>query len=181
MLLEIATSLGAIVGAVLAAWVHPAWIGFIFGLVLLHASFTSLRSHSPVAAGVELKPDSLAQALRLDGTYPTSQGMAAYRVQSVPAGFTLMGVAGVLSGLLGIGSGAIKVLAMDAASAGIYFSKGYIDPGLSMPVMLGVLAGSLTGARLLSKAPVKQLRLLFATIVVVLAIEMIYSSLTGRI
>jgi uncharacterized membrane protein YfcA len=68
-----------------------------------------------------------------------------------------------------------------AASAGIYFSKGYIDPGLSMPVMLGVLAGSLTGARLLSKAPVKQLRLLFATIVVVLAIEMIYSSLTGRI
>ena len=203
MLLEIATSLGAMVGAVLAAWVHPAWIGFIFGLVLLHASFTSLRSHSPVAAGVELKPDSLAQALRLDGTYPTSQGMAAYRVQSVPAGFTLMGVAGVLSGLLGIGSGAIKVLAMDrtmklpfkvstttsnfmigvtaAASAGIYFSKGYIDPGLSMPVMLGVLAGSLTGARLLSKAPVKQLRLLFAIIVVVLAIEMIYSSFTGRI
>jgi uncharacterized protein len=203
MLLEIATSLGAIMGAVLAAWVHPAWIAFIFGLVLLHASYSSLRSHSPDAgAGADVPPNSLARTLRLDGTYPTPDGMVAYHVQSVPTGFALMSVAGVLSGLLGIGSGVIKVLAMDramklpfkvstttsnfmigvtaAASAGIYFSRGYIDPGLSMPVMLGVLAGSLLGARLLAKAPVKQLRLLFAVVILALAIEMIYSSLTGR-
>jgi len=203
LLLEIATSLGAIAGAVLAARVQPAWIAFIFGLVLLHASYTSLRSHSPDAdTGAEAPLNSLAQKFKLDGTYPTPDGMVAYHVQSVPAGFALMGVAGVLSGLLGIGSGVIKVLAMDramklpfkvstttsnfmigvtaAASAGIYFSRGYIDPGLSMPVMLGVLAGSLLGARLLAKAPVKQLRLLFAVVILALAIEMIYSSLTGR-
>jgi uncharacterized membrane protein YfcA len=203
MLLEIATSLGAIMGAVLAAWVHPAWIGFIFGMVLLHASYTSLRPHSPgAAAGADVRPDSFAQALRLDGTYPTPEGMEAYHVQSVPAGFALMGVAGVLSGLLGIGSGVIKVLAMDramklpfkvstttsnfmigvtaAASAGIYFGKGYIDPGLSMPVMLGVVAGSLLGAHLLARAPVKHLRVLFAVVIGVLAIEMIYNSLAGR-
>jgi hypothetical protein len=68
-----------------------------------------------------------------------------------------------------------------AASAGVYLSRGYIDPGLSMPVMLGVLAGSLLGARLLAKAPTRQLRLLFAIVIAVLAVEMIYSSLTGRI
>ena len=202
MLLEIATSLGAIFGAVLAVWVHPAWIGFIFGLVLLHASYSSLRSPVPESGvAADLRPNPLAQRLGLDGTYPTAQGTASYHVQSVPAGFALMGVAGVLSGLLGIGSGVIKVLAMDramklpfkvstttsnfmigvtaAASAGIYFSRGYIDPGLSMPVMLGVLAGSLTGARLLARAPVRQLRLLFAVVITILAIEMIYSSLTG--
>jgi hypothetical protein len=204
MLLEIATSFGAIVGAALAVWVHPAWIAFIFGLVLLHASYTSLRSHPPDdAEAANARPDSLAQQLRLDGSYPTPEGMTAYHVQSVPAGFGLMGVAGILSGLLGIGSGVIKVLAMDramklpykvsattsnfmigvtaAASAGIYFGKGYIDPGLTMPVMLGVLAGSLVGARLLARAPVSHLRLLFAVVMAVLAIEMIYNSLLGRI
>jgi uncharacterized protein len=201
MLLEIATSLGAIAGAVLAARVNPAWIGLILGVVLLQAAYTSTRPHPPGAADRErAAPDWLARALRLDGTYPTPQGMAAYHVQSVPVGFALMGVAGVLSGLLGIGSGAIKVLAMDramklpfkvstttsnfmigvtaAASAGIYLGKGYIDPGLAMPVMLGVLAGSHLGTRLLAKSPVGKLRLLFAIVIAALAIEMIYESLS---
>ena len=201
MLLEIATSLGAIVGAALAARVNPAWIGLLLGLVLLQAAYTSLRPHSPEAAeGHGAAPDSLARLLRLDGTYPTPLGMAGYHVQSMPAGFALMGVAGVLSGLLGIGSGAIKVLAMDramklpfkvstttsnfmigvtaAASAGIYLGKGYIDPGLAMPVMLGVLAGSHLGTRLLGKAPVGKLRLLFAIVIAALAVEMIYDSLS---
>src|SRR5205823_12678050 len=110
-------------------------------------------------------PDPLATWLRLNGLYPTPEGFQAYHVYRVPLGFGLMFVAGVLSGLLGIGSGAFKVLAMDqamripfkvstttsnfmigvtaAASAGIYLGRGYIAPGLSMPVMLGVLAGSL--------------------------------------
>ncbi len=203
MLLEIATSLGAILGAVIAVWVHPSWIAFILGLVLLHAAYTSLRSNSPAdLAGEIAAHDRFSRALHLDGTYPTDHGMVAYHVQSVPAGFALMGVAGILSGLLGIGSGVIKVLAMDrvmklpfkvstttsnfmigvtaAASAGIYLGKGYIDPGLSMPVMLGVLAGSLFGAKLLANAPVKQLRLLFGIVIAALAIEMIYNSLTGR-
>jgi uncharacterized membrane protein YfcA len=111
--------------------------------------------------------------------------------------------AGALSGLLGIGSGAVKVLAMDqamkipfkvstttsnfmigvtaAASAGVYLSRGYIDPGLAMPVMLGVLAGSVVGTRVLMKAETKVLRIVFSLVIVVLGLEMIYKGVTGRI
>ena len=114
-----------------------------------------------------------------------------------------MFIAGTLSGLLGIGSGAVKVLAMDqamklpfkvstttsnfmigvtaAASAGIYFARGYIDPGIAMPVMLGVLGGSLIGTRILAKTRVKTLKSFFALVIVVLGTEMIYSGITGRI
>jgi uncharacterized membrane protein YfcA len=114
-----------------------------------------------------------------------------------------MFVAGVLSGLLGIGSGAVKVLAMDkamklpfkvstttsnfmigvtaAAGAGIYLSRGYIDPGLAMPVMLGVLGGSLIGARILVEAKVRVLRMVFSAVIAFLAIQMIYSGITGRL
>jgi uncharacterized membrane protein YfcA len=110
-----------------------------------------------------------------------------------------MFVAGVLSGLLGIGSGAVKVLAMDkamklpfkvstttsnfmigvtaAAGAGVYLRRGYIDPGLAMPVMLGVLAGSLIGARILERAKVKVLRIVFSGVIAVLGVEMIYNAL----
>jgi uncharacterized membrane protein YfcA len=111
--------------------------------------------------------------------------------------------AGALSGLLGIGSGAMKVLAMDqamglpfkvstttsnfmigvtaAASAGIYLSRGFLDPGLAMPVMLGVLAGSMLGARVLVKARTRSIRIVFALVIVALAIEMIFNSIKGRL
>jgi len=124
-------------------------------------------------------------------------------VRRVPAGFSLMFGAGALSGLLGIGSGAVKVLAMDqamgvpfkvstttsnfmigvtaAASAGVYLSRGYIDPGLSMPVMLGVLAGAMTGARVLARTKTQQLRWVFGAVILVLGGEMIYGALTGKI
>jgi uncharacterized membrane protein YfcA len=114
-----------------------------------------------------------------------------------------MFVAGTLSGLLGIGSGAVKVLAMDqamripfkvstttsnfmigvtaAAGAGVYLSWGYIDPGLAMPVVLGVLPGSLVGARLLFGAKTRLLRMIFGGVVLALGIEMIYNGLTGRL
>lgn len=139
----------------------------------------------------------------MDSTYPSAEGLKPYHVQGVPAGFSLMFVAGVLSGLLGIGSGAVKVVAMDqamripfkvstttsnfmigvtaAASAGVYLQRGYIDPGLAMPVMLGVLLGSLLGARVLSQARTPVLRLIFGGVVAVLAFEMIYHGLTGRL
>jgi hypothetical protein len=114
-----------------------------------------------------------------------------------------MGVAGVLSGLLGIGSGAVKVLAMDqvmripfkvstttsnfmigvtaAASAGVYLSRGYIDPGVAMPVTLGVLAGSILGARFLAGARTPLLRKIFSGVIALVALEMIYNSLSGRL
>jgi hypothetical protein len=129
--------------------------------------------------------------------------MRPYTVHRVPLGFSLMFGAGTLSGLLGIGSGAVKVLAMDqamripfkvstttsnfmigvtaAASAGIYLSRGYIDPGIAMPVMLGVLAGSVFGARVLVKARTKWLRVVFSVVIVALGVEMIYSGFTGKL
>jgi uncharacterized membrane protein YfcA len=68
-----------------------------------------------------------------------------------------------------------------AASAGVYLSRGYIDPGLAMPVMLGVLAGSVVGTRVLMKAETKVLRIVFSLVIVVLGLEMIYKGVTGRI
>jgi uncharacterized protein len=124
-------------------------------------------------------------------------------VRAVPTGFGLMFGAGILSGLLGIGSGAVKVLAMDramhlpfkvstttsnfmigvtaAASAGVYLNRGYIDPGLAMPVMLGVLVGSLGGARVLARARTRPLRIVFGLVILLLGVEMIYNGLTGRL
>jgi uncharacterized protein len=199
MLLEIATTLGAIGGAFLAGRIGTGAIAVIFAIVLLYSAYRSTRP-LPEHVSAE-RDDPLSRRLRLASTYPTPNGMQAYGVQAVPAGFSLMLVAGVLSGLLGIGSGALKVLAMDqlmhlpfkvstttsnfmigvtaAASAGIYLSRGYIDPALSLPVMLGVLAGALVGARILAGANTKLLRRLFAVVIIALALEMAYKGLRG--
>jgi uncharacterized membrane protein YfcA len=139
----------------------------------------------------------------MDGSYPSLTGPRAYHVRHVPAGFSLMFGAGTLSGLLGIGSGAVKVLAMDramnipfkvstttsnfmigvtaAASAGVYLNRGYIDPGLAMPVMLGVLAGSLLGTRVLAVTKTQKLRVVFAAVIALLGLEMLYKAVAGRI
>jgi len=202
MLLEIATVIGALVGASLVAIIPANVIAVIFGLVLLQSAYLASRPRSEHATA-NLPPDPLATRLRLDSTFPTDAGEARYHVRRVPGGFALMWLAGVLSGLLGIGSGAVKVLAMDqvmlmpfkvstatsnfmigvtaAASAGIYLRRGYVVPGLAMPVMLGVLAGAMVGARLLFRMPVRQLRILFAVVIVVLALEMIYHGLAGEL
>jgi uncharacterized membrane protein YfcA len=201
MFLEIATTIGALVGAFLTAMVPVRTIGIIFGIVLLYSAMASFRGTHEDAP---LKhTGGLADRLRLEGEYPTENGLKAYVAQRVPAGFGIMFLAGGLSGLLGIGSGAVKVLAMDqamrlpfkvstttsnfmigvtaAASAGIYISRGYIMPSLAMPVMLGVLAGSLIGSRILIRARVSTLRMIFAVVIVALGVEMIYSSLTGKL
>jgi hypothetical protein len=201
MFLEIATTLGALIGAYLTAVVSTKAIGIVFGIVLLYSAISSFRGkHDDVPPQ---HTGGLADRLRLEGEYPTEHGLQAYVAQRVPAGFGIMFLAGGLSGLLGIGSGAVKVLAMDqamrlpfkvstttsnfmigvtaAASAGIYISRGYIMPSLAMPVMLGVLGGSLIGSRILIRARVSTLRMIFALVIVVLGVEMIYSSLTGKL
>ena len=201
MFLEIATTLGAITGAFLATWIPTSALGVILGLVLLYSAFLSTRSRPE--PHVDAPPDPLAQRLKLDSIYPTPHGWQPYRVQRVKTGFGVMFGAGALSGLLGIGSGALKVLAMDhamripfkvstttsnfmigvtaAASAGVYLNRGYIDPVLAMPVMLGVAAGSLLGARHLSGAETRVLRLVFGAVVGVLALELLYNGLRGTI
>jgi uncharacterized membrane protein YfcA len=200
MFLEVATTLGAVGGAYLAARVSTPVIGIIFGVTLLYSAWSSFREpHSETTH----PPNALAEKLRLSGDYPTKNGRQTYVAENVPAGFGIMFIAGLLSGLLGIGSGAVKVLAMDhamklpfkvstttsnfmigvtaAASAGIYLGRGYIAPGLAAPVMLGVLAGSLLGARLLVRIRVPVLRVVFAVVIVALGAEMIYSGATGRL
>jgi uncharacterized membrane protein YfcA len=202
MFLEIATTCGALGGAFLAVYVvQPEAVAVVFGVVLLLSAYLSIQPRPEQFA--DGKPDPLATRLRLNGRYPTPDGPRCYYVYHVPLGFGFMIVAGVLSGLLGIGSGAFKVLAMDqvmripfkvstttsnfmigvtaAGSAGVYLSRGYIDPGLAMPVMLGVLLGSLTGARFLPRARTPVLRLVFAAVIVALAVEMIYSGFTGNL
>lgn len=201
MFLEIATTLGALLGAFLAVEVPTPAIAIIFGLVLLYSAYLSGRTQPAVPE--DDHPDPLATRLGMNGTYPSVSGPRRYYVHRVPAGFSLMFGAGTLSGLLGIGSGAVKVLAMDqamripfkvstttsnfmigvtaAASAGVYLNRGYIDPGVAMPVMLGVLAGSLLGTRVLVKAKTQSLRLVFSLVIVVLGLEMIYKGISGRI
>jgi uncharacterized membrane protein YfcA len=199
LFLEIATTLGALAGAFLATIIPANALAIVFGVVLLVSAFLSGRPRADEEAGGP--PDPLATRLRLDASYPTPQGPRHYRVRRVPLGFALMAVAGVLSGLLGIGSGAFKVLAMDramrlpfkvstttsnfmigvtaAASAGVYLGRGYIAPGVAMPVMLGVLLGSLLGTRVLVRAGTRALRLVFGAVIVALAVQMIYKGLTG--
>ncbi len=202
MFLEIATTLGALFGAFLASRVTTPTIAIIFGVVLLYSAVESLfEIHREVRESSHADP--LATRLKLNGEYPVGNLRRRYDVQHVPAGFSLMFGAGALSGLLGIGSGALKVIAMDrvmrvpfkvstttsnfmigvtaAASAGIYLSRGYIEPGLAMPVMLGVLTGALAGTRVLVRARVRTLRKVFAGVIVLLGLEMIFNGFTGRL
>jgi uncharacterized membrane protein YfcA len=201
MFLEVATTCGALAGAALCARVPAQALGVIFGVVLLYSAWSATRTRPARAQAPER--DHLALILRLNGEYPGPAGPVLYTVQRVRAGFAIMFGAGALSGLLGIGSGAFKVVAMDqvmrlpfkvststsnfmigvtaAASAGVYLGRGYIDPVVTMPVMLGVLVGASLGARKLAAARTRVVRLLFGVVVAVLAAEMIYHGLKGAL
>ena len=200
MFLEIATTLGAIGGAWLATRTPTRGIAIVFGLVLLYSVYLTFQRHDD-----EIVPQNKwSDRLRMNGSFPGPDGQPEnYAVKNISGGFATMAGAGILSGLLGIGSGAVKVLAMDhimripfkvstttsnfmigvtaAASAGIYLRRGYIDPGISAPVMIGVLIGSLVGARLLVKSKVKSLRLIFSVVIFFLAVEMIYNGWVGKV
>jgi uncharacterized membrane protein YfcA len=200
MFLEIATTVGGVAGAHLTTMIPGTTLAIIFGTVLLYSAWDSFQVQKETRITTS---DPLAARLRLASSYPGPEGERPYGVTHVKGGFSLMFVAGLLSGLLGIGSGAMKVVAMDsvmkipfkvstttsnfmigvtaAASAGLYLSRGYVDPGLSMPVMLGVLTGSLLGARRLIGSRTRPLRILFALVVGLLALEMIYGGLAGKI
>jgi uncharacterized membrane protein YfcA len=201
MFLEVATTAGALLGAYLTAKLSSHWIAIVFGIVLLYSAYASFTKEPEGSAA--FKPNTFATKLKLSGSYVGSIVQERYYAQNVPLGFGIMFGAGTLSGLLGIGSGAVKVLAMDhamklpfkvstttsnfmigvtaAASAGIYLFRGYIDPGIALPVMLGVLVGSLVGARILMRSRVTSLKVLFSLVIVALGVEMIYSGLRGKI
>jgi uncharacterized protein len=201
MFLEIATTAGALAGAFLSSHVPTRILAVIFGVILLQAAWQAAHGHK--TSKKALAPDPLARSLRLNGAYRTPEGRQSYEVHRVKTGFGLMFGAGIVSGLLGIGSGSLKVIAMDqamqipfkvstatsnfmigvtaAASASVYLSRGYVNPGIIMPVMLGVLAGSMIGARFLAKLGVPLLRNGFAVVVGLVAVEMIVSGIRGTI
>lgn len=202
MFLEIATTSGALFGAFLGTRIPTRYLSVLFGIVLLQAAWQTSRQRK--AHSAPLPPDPLAKRLRLNGAYRTDDGtLQHYKVHWVKTGFGLMLGAGTISGLLGIGSGSLKVIAMDqamqipfkvstatsnfmigvtaAASASVYLSRGYVDPAIGMPVMLGVLAGSMIGARYLARLSVPLLRKVFATVVGLIAIEMIAAGISGKV
>ena len=202
MFLEVATTFGAMFGAFLATRAPTRALAVIFGMVLIYSAWLSRSQVEDGLDNVAINPWS--DLLGMSGEYPVAgQGLVSYTVDRIPAGFATMFGAGTLSGLLGIGSGAVKVLAMDkvmripfkvstttsnfmigvtaAASAGIYLARGYVDPGLAFPVVLGVLGGSLLGARTLVFCRVSLLRVIFAFVIAALGIEMIVNGWLGKV
>jgi uncharacterized membrane protein YfcA len=201
MFLEIATTAGAMVGAIVAIYMPTSYIAIIFGCILIFSAITSLRKK---VENITIEKNYLADKLKLNSSYPTANGVVEYGVTHVVGGFFMMIFAGVISGLLGIGSGALKVIAMDgimripfkvstttsnfmigvtaAASAVVYLQRGYIDPGISMPVVLGVLLGALTGSKILVNSKSSDwLRWVFVIVVTFLAIQMIWHGIAGKI
>lgn len=200
MFLEIATTLGAVGGALISAAAPSSIIAIIFGCALIFSAINSLRKKGEHV--VEQSSD-LAVKLNLPSTYPDNKGnIIPYGTKNVIGGFSMMGLAGMLSGMLGIGSGAFKVIAMDTimripfkvstttsnfmmgvtalASCVIYIQKGYIVPDICLPVMIGVLIGAMIGSKILMVTDPKKLRIFFAFIIFFLAGNMIYNGFKGR-
>jgi uncharacterized membrane protein YfcA len=198
MFLELGTTAGAICGAYLAGILHGRWLYLIFGLVLAQSAFSMVR-RMKVPAG-PVPPDRWADQLQLHGSYfDEARGRdVPYRVTGTTLGLAFMWFAGLFSGLLGLGSGTLKVSAMDiamrlpikistatsnlmigvtaAASAGIYFVRGDIDPIVAAPVALGVVTGAIGGSRILGRTQSHVLRLIFLAVLLFVSTQMIWKS-----
>ncbi|WP_313377259.1 sulfite exporter TauE/SafE family protein [Chishuiella sp.] len=200
MFLEIATTLGAVGGALISAAAPSSVIAIFFGCALIFSALNSLRKKEE---HVVEKSSELAVKFKLPSTYPDAKGNnVPYGTKNVIGGFGMMGLAGLLSGMLGIGSGAFKVIAMDTimripfkvstttsnfmmgvtalASCVIYIQKGYIVPDICLPVMIGVLIGAMIGSKVLMMTDPKKLRVFFAFVIFFLAGNMIYNGIKGN-
>jgi uncharacterized membrane protein YfcA len=200
MFLEIATTISAIVGVVIATAIKADYIMVIFGLILLFSAYSMLKKK--VDHSNNEKTSVLANYFKLNGSYPVNGELKQYAVHRVVGGFAMMFVAGTLSGLLGIGSGALKVIGMDnimkipfkvstttsnfmmgvtaAASALVYLHQGQINPAIAMPVTIGVITGATIGAKILIRTKTDKLKMVFAVVVTFLALQMIYKGLSGN-
>jgi uncharacterized membrane protein YfcA len=201
MFLELGTTAGAITGAYLAGIIAPRFLFILFGLIIGYSAFSMLRGRKTVEGEVVVGP--WARVLQLQGSYYDDAVGEHVHYQPVRAriGLALMYLAGTVSGLLGIGSGALKVPAMDiamelpikvstatsnfmigvtaAASAGVYFSRGQIDPFIAGPVAIGVLAGAYIGAHTLGRISSGTVRRIFVIVLTVIAIQMLYKGVIG--
>ena len=201
LFLEIMAVIGAFFGALLVAFLSKSFIAILLSLILFLSAYLTIKRDEEKDAPQTSHP--WATALNLDGTYLTREGVKAYHVARVPYAFFMMGLAGILSGLLGIGAGTLKVLVMDqalglpykiatatsnfmigitaAVSAGIYFSHGYINPSLTFPVLLGVIIGSFSGAKILKKIHHRTLRIIFSVLICIIGLQLLYNALSGTL
>jgi len=201
MFLELGTTLGAITGAYLAGIVHPRFLFILFGLVIGYSALAMLRGRREADAEREVGP--WARGLQLQSSYfdDAAGEEIAYQPVRARIGLALMYLAGTVSGLLGIGSGALKVPAMDlamelpikvstatsnfmigvtaAASAGVYFSRGQIDPFIAAPVAIGVLIGAYAGSHTLGRIGSRAVRAIFVVVLVLVAAQMLFKGVTG--
>ncbi len=201
MFLELATTSGAITGAYLAGLVSTGWLYILFGLIMGYSALAMFRKRGELVARA-VPPSRLADRLALHGSYfdHAADEEIAYSVTGVQRGLGLMYVAGTVSGLLGIGSGALKVPAMDlamrlpikvstatsnfmigvtaAASAGIYFARGDINPFIAAPVAAGVLTGAMVGSRLLPRLHSAMIRKLFVVVLMAVSVQMLVKGLS---
>lgn len=198
MFLEIATTVGAVLGAVLTGLIDGQFLYFLFGALLLFSVYNMIRKMLMKPENIKAPtPDPAAEKLKLNGVYfDKAQGKEVnYQVTNVPGGFAMMFGAGLASGLLGIGSGAFKVLAMDtimkmplkpstatsnlmmgvtaAASATVYFFNGSLRPEIAAPLAVGILVGATLGTRLMQIMPTKVLRLIFIPVIGYMGLQML--------
>ncbi|KRM68252.1 sulfite exporter TauE/SafE family protein [Apilactobacillus ozensis] len=198
MFLEIATTVGAIAGALLTGILSPKYLYILFGLLLVFSAYNMVKKLlNKNSKTSQIKNDQLATKLKLNGSYydKSSKKQLDYNVQNVPGGFIVMFGAGLASGLLGIGSGAFKVIAMDtfmkmplkpssatsnlmmgvtaAASATVYFFNGSILPYIAVPLALGILLGSVIGSRIMQILPAKWIRAIFVPVLFYIGINML--------
>lgn len=199
MVLECATVTGAITGAYLVGVVPSVALELLFALMMLQSAYFSLEKQGDELVAIG---DPLARKLQLRGEIPGDDGrMVRYEVVHVPAGAALMVLAGLMSGLLGIGSGALKVIAMDnimhlplkvssatsnfmigvtaGAGALVFLARGDVPTSVAAPVALGVTVGALVGSRLLPHANVRALRMVFVVLLLLIAVEMGWRALAG--
>jgi uncharacterized protein len=201
MFLELGTTLGAITGAYLAGIVHPRFLFILFGVVLAYSAIAMLRKRR--SADEEVEVGRLTRYLKLHSSYfdDAAGEEIAYQPVRARLGLFLMYIAGTVSGLLGIGSGALKVPAMDlamelpikvstatsnfmigvtaAASAGVYFTRGQIDPFIAAPVAIGVMAGAFAGSHTLGRIGSKSVRAIFVVVLVLIALQMLVKGVRG--
>ena len=198
MFLEIATTIGAIIGALLTGAFEPMILYILFGSLLVFSSWNMyLKMRSGQEVLQQVHADKWAEKFNLNSSYydKNTKQQVDYQVENVPGGFLIMLGAGLASGMLGIGSGAFKVMAMDgamkmplkpssatsnlmmgvtaAASATVYFFNGSIRPDLAVPLALGILGGSTIGTRIMQILPSKLIRLIFIPILLYLGLQMI--------
>jgi uncharacterized protein len=201
MFLETATTTGAITGAVLAGVLGGPWLFLLFAVILGYSGIAMFRRPTRTSGTTEVPHDRVADSLGLHGSYYDAAlgRVVEYRATHGLLGLGLMYVAGTVSGLLGIGSGVLKVPAMDiamylpmkvstatsnfmigvtaAASAGVYFARGDINPFIAAPVALGVLVGATAGTRLMTRTKSTVLRRIFVVVILLVAVQMLVRGL----